>query len=138
MTSATKLASIADRVLVSLADWFDRCSCASPGIGACEVDLIARDLRVSRTELEGLVARGRQRSDELPKMLQAFGIDEQELANRQPGVLRDMTLLCSLCVAKSRCARELRSGTAKRNLHEYCANDFTIEALMKAHDHRRP
>lgn len=138
MTLSTRATFIANRLLVGLADWFGRFDGSGGGHGACEVDRIARDLRVSRAELEALVARGRQRSDELPKMLDAFDIDEPELAQREPGVLRDMALLCALCVAKSRCARELRSGTARRRLHEYCVNSFTIDALVSAHDRRPP
>jgi Family of unknown function (DUF6455) len=132
MVSATKSESIG-RLIGRFSDWLGRLRDATDirGLSASEVDSIARDLRVSRAELETLVAHGRQGADELPKLLKALGIDETAIAREEPGVLRDMTLVCALCVAKSRCNRELEARTAARHHHEYCANSYTIDALKR-------
>jgi hypothetical protein len=131
--------SIAGRLFGRLSDWLgqDRDAADVHNLRVSEVDLIASDLRVSRAELEALVSRGRQRADELSKMLKALGIDESALAHKEPGVLRDMTLLCALCVAKSRCNHELESGAVAQRLHEYCTNSYTIDALQAKPKGRR-
>ncbi|MDE5458189.1 hypothetical protein GWE18_36355 [Bradyrhizobium sp. CSA112] len=98
-------------------------------LGAAELDCIARDLRVSPTELETLTYRGRRGADELSGPLKALGIDETAIARKEPGVLRDMTLVCALCAEKTRCNREIEAETTAQHLHEYCANSYTIDAL---------
>jgi uncharacterized protein YjiS (DUF1127 family) len=49
-----------------------------------DFDRIASDLRVSPSELDELVRHGPAASHELPKLLQALGIDEADLARTQP------------------------------------------------------
>ncbi|WP_234685833.1 hypothetical protein [Bradyrhizobium monzae] len=140
MESAMKSDRIAGRILSGFSDWLWRLydDAGSRGLRPGDVDLIAQDLRVSRAELETLVSRGRQTADELPKLLASCGIVESELAREEPGVLRDMTLVCSLCVAKSRCNRELKSGSATHHIHEYCANAFAIDALKALPRRQKP
>jgi hypothetical protein len=133
MASATKSESIAGRLVGRFSNWIDRLRDASDirGLSAAEVDSIAHDLRISRAELETRVAHGRQGAEELPRLLKALGIDDVTIARKEPGVLRDMTLVCALCVAKSRCNRELEAGTAAHHHREYCANSYTIDALER-------
>jgi hypothetical protein len=133
MASATKSESIAGRLISRFLDRLGRIRGAFDirGLSASEVDSIAHDLHVSRAELETLVAHGRQGADELSKLLKAVGIDEMAIARKEPGVLRDITLVCALCVAKSRCNRETEAGTAARHYHEYCANSYIIDALKR-------
>jgi hypothetical protein len=134
MASATESESIAGRLVRRFSNWIGRLRDASDirGLSAAEVDSIAHDLRISRAELETLVAHGRQGAEDLPRLLKALGIDDVTIARKEPGVLRDMTVVCALCVAKSRCNRELEAGTAAEHLHEYCANSYTIDALERA------
>jgi hypothetical protein len=133
MASNTKSESIAGRLIGRFLDRLGRLRGAFDirGLSASEVDSIAHDLHVSRAELETLVAHGRQGADELPRLLKALGIDEMAIARKEPSVLRDLRLVCALCVAKSRCNRELEARTAARHHHEYCANSYTIDALKR-------
>ena len=73
---------------------------------------IAGDLRMSSADLEALVRRGPHAVDELPKMLTALGIDQDDLARTEPLVLRDMERVCALCNQKRRCDRDLAAGTS--------------------------
>jgi hypothetical protein len=43
--------------------------------------------------------------------------------------MRDMAVVCALCVAKSRCRRELGLGTAAFHHRDYCSNSHAIDAL---------
>ena len=90
------------------------------------VDRIAGDLRISPGDLHELVRNGPHAADELPKMLEALGIDEAALARSEPLVLRDMEHTRSMCNDKSRCHSDLAAGTAAKNYEAYCLNAPTI------------
>ena len=84
---------------------------------------------MSSADLEALVRQGPHAADELPKMLAALGIDQQDLARTEPLVLRDMERVCSLCNHKRQCDRDLAAGTAAAHYEEYCGNADTIDGL---------
>lgn len=90
---------------------------------------IASDLRMSSADLEALVRQGPHAADELPKMLEALGIDREALARTEPLVLRDMERVCTLCNHKHQCDRELAAGTAGAHYEEFCNNAPTIDGL---------
>ena len=94
-------------------------------------DQIASDLRMSSADLEALVRQGPHAADELPKMLSALGIDQHDLARTEPLVLRDMERVCSMCISKRRCDRDLAAGTAAAHYEEYCGNAPTIDGLSQ-------
>ena len=89
----------------------------------------ARELGVSRFDLEALVHRGPGAADELAKMLRTLGIDENGLARTEPLVLRDMQRVCALCEHKRQCHRDLAAGTSAAHYQEYCPNAPTIDGL---------
>ena len=99
---------------------------------AASFSQIAGDLRISSADLEALVRRGPHAADELPKMLRALGIDQDDLARTETLVLRDMERVCSLCSHKRRCCHELATGTAAAHYEEFCANASTIDGLGKS------
>jgi len=94
-----------------------------------DFDRIASDLRVSPGELDALVRQGPHAADELPKLLKALGINEDDLARTQPLVLRDMERVCALCQSKSQCDRDLAAGTSAEHYEGYCLNAPTIHDL---------
>jgi len=96
-----------------------------------DFDRIARDLRVSPTDLDELVRQGPHAADELPKLLKVLGIDEAALARTQPLVLRDMKRVCALCHNKRQCDRDLAAGTSAEHYEGYCLNAPTIELLSQ-------
>jgi hypothetical protein len=98
-------------------------------LDAANFGQIASDLRISSTDLEALVRQGPHAADELPKMLAALGINHDDLARTEPLVLRDMERVCSLCIHKHLCDRDLAAGTAPAHYGDYCANAPTIDGL---------
>jgi len=94
-----------------------------------EFDRIAQDLRISAGELNELVHQGPRRTDELPQLLEALGIDHADLARIQPAVWRDMERVCALCQDKRRCDRDLAAGTVARHYKDYCLNAPTIDVI---------
>ena len=96
---------------------------------AANFSQIAGELRMSSAELEALVRQGPRAADELPKMLAALGVNQQDLERTEPHVLRDMERVCALCSHKRQCDRDLAAGTAAAHYTEYCGNTDTIEGL---------
>jgi transcriptional regulator with XRE-family HTH domain len=96
-----------------------------------DFDRIASELQVSPGELDTLVRRGPHAADELPKLLEALGIDPTGLARTEPLVLRDMERVCSLCHHKRECDRDLAAGTSADHYEGYCLNAPTIDALNR-------
>ncbi|MGQ0682487.1 DUF6455 family protein [Bradyrhizobium sp.] len=94
-----------------------------------DFDTIAQDLRVSPDDLQRLVEAGPHSADEMPKMLEALGIDLEDLARTKPLLVRDMERVCGLCRDKAQCHSDLAAGTAAEHYKEYCPNAPTIEAL---------
>ncbi len=98
---------------------------AGPG----ELERVARELGVSSADLRMLVRHGPLGSAELPKMLEALGIDEAAIRRAQPTLLRDMERVCAYCTHKRQCDQELAAGTASSNYKQYCGNADSIEEL---------
>lgn len=94
-----------------------------------DFERIAEDLRISPGDLDALVRHGPHAADELPKMLEALGIDELALARNQPMVLRDLERVCALCGHKAQCDHDLVAGTAAERYEDYCLNAPTIDRL---------
>lgn len=97
-----------------------------------DFDRIANDLRVSPEDLEELVRHGEHAADELPRMLDELGIDEERLGQAHPLLLRDMERVCALCHHKAQCDRDLVAGTAAEQYQGYCPNASTLEFLDRA------
>lgn len=131
MTAEARAYTVVGTLIDMFASWLkhrreiaETCECDSG-----ELSRIAHDLGVTPDELDTLVRQGAHASDELPRMLQALGIDEATLARTQPLVLRDMERVCAQCAHKRQCDRDLAAGTAAQNYEEYCGNALTIDSL---------
>jgi hypothetical protein len=125
---------ILDALLGTFADWLvhQREVREIGQIDRNEFDRIAADLRISPSVLDELVRRGSHAADELPKMLEALGINQDVLARTQPRLLRDMEQVCALCGQKRRCDRDIASGSVGDHYQDYCPNAHTIMQLDKS------
>ena len=133
MTVQEKPYPVVDLVIETFGDWLKhrRELKEMREMDDASFNQIAGDLRISSADLEALVRRGPHAADQLPKMLRALGIDQDDLARTETLVLRDMERVCSLCSHKRRCGHELAAGTAAAHYEEYCANASTIDGLGK-------
>jgi len=131
MTVQEKPYSVVGRVIDIFGEWLKhrRELREMREMDAANFGRIASELRMSSADLEALVRRGPHAADELPKMLAALGIDQDNLARTEPLVLRDMERVCALCSHKRQCDRDLAAGTAAAHYDEYCANAPTIDGL---------
>ena len=131
MTAHNKPYPVVDMLISTFADWLKhrRELDELHQLNGPEFERIAGELRVTTGELDELVRQGPHAADELPKLLQALGIDAQALARGQPLVLRDMERVCALCDHKGRCDGDLARGTSAEHYQAYCNNASTIDGL---------
>ena len=126
--------SVVERLTHTFGDWLKHRQELSEirRLDTSEFDRIANDLRVSPADLNELVQQGPHAADELPKLLRALGIDQDDLARVEPSVLHDMERVCALCQNKRECDRDLAAGTSAEHYRGYCLNAPTIEQLGQA------
>jgi hypothetical protein len=103
--------------------------------GPDEVANIARDLRLSPSELVILARNGSNAADLLQDLLNVLGLDKNAIENDEPLVMRDLERLCTTCREKRRCRLDLANGVAD-NFRDYCPNAFTLGALLQEKEQR--
>lgn len=97
------------------------------GLGAGDVERIAKDLAVSTADLRAL--------DQtcpvllLPNMLKALKLDPAVIARVEPEVYRDLQRVCALCDVQKRCEGEIAEGDAPASYEDFCPNAVTLKAL---------
>ncbi|WP_271585789.1 hypothetical protein [Bradyrhizobium sp. CCBAU 53415] len=131
MTST--LRSVTEGLVERVARWLgvDRDGRELHNLDETEIAAIARDLRMPVSQLKKLAAHGRG-AKKLTQLLQQLGLDEAAIAEACPDVLRDMSGICALCVAKTRCSHDLARRSADLNYARYCPSGPTIGAMQKA------
>jgi uncharacterized protein YjiS (DUF1127 family) len=101
-------------------------------LSKAELSRVAGDLQISPADLTELVNRGPHAADELPKLLDALGIDLAHLARAEPMALHDMERVCALCGHKRECDHDLAAGASASHYQGYCPNAPTIAGLEKS------
>lgn len=104
--------------------------------GPDEVANIARDLRLSPSELVILARNGSNAADLLQDLLNVLGLDKNAIENDEPLVMRDLERLCTTCHKKRRCRLDFANGVIADNFRDYCPNAFTLEALLQEKEQR--
>jgi len=126
------------KVLSSVAQWITRyretrkTENQLKDCSADDVAAMARELRMSPSELLVIAKKGPNAADLLQKLLIALGVDPNGLSSSDPLVMRDLQRLCVMCGYKKQCEADLVSGKIIENFHDYCPNAFTLDALLKA------
>jgi hypothetical protein len=129
-------------VLKSIALWitkyrYKRDTCNDlANCGPEEVANIARDLRLSPSELAILARKGPNVADLLQDMLNALGLDKNILENDKLLVMRDLERLCTTCREKRQCRFDFANGVIADNFRDYCPNAFTLDALLQEKEQR--
>jgi uncharacterized protein DUF6455 len=98
-----------------------------------EIEAIAHELNLSKTELNALMFAPSSAVESLSKRISYVGLSEAELAASQADVLRDMRRVCSQCSYQGRCIRDLKHRR-RATPAKYCPNEQTLRALA---DERR-
>ena len=94
-----------------------------------EVEHMARDLRMSASELRAVASKGAKAADLLLHRMSDLDMDPKEVARLEPAALRDLQRVCTLCNAHRRCARDFAHDAPQSTWEHYCPNAGTLAAL---------
>jgi hypothetical protein len=92
---------------------------------------LARDLALPEGNVVRLIARGHRARDEADCLMSVLGLNMQTVQSNNPGLARDISVVCSDCVATKRCRRELDAGSSRTSYHAYCPNAQTFDELRQ-------
>ena len=95
-----------------------------------EIARIARDVGLSPHDLREMAALGPDAAKQLLDRMDALHLDADALAKSEPSTMRDLQRLCSSCVSKKRCQRDLLLVPDDPMWRHYCPNADTLDALQ--------
>jgi len=105
---------------------------SEPDFGCCdqaEIERMARDVRMSASELRALARKGPKAADLLQCRMAALDLDPKEVAWLEPAVSRDLQRVCSMCKSHRQCAWDFARRAPLSTWKSYCPNTGTLEAL---------
>jgi Family of unknown function (DUF6455) len=100
--------------------------------GCCaeaEIERIAKDLRMTGSELRAIARKGPRAADLLAQRMAALDLDPKEVARLEPAAFRDLQRVCSMCKAHRQCARDFAQNAPPAKWEDYCPNTSTLAAL---------
>ena len=95
-----------------------------------EIARIAHDVGLSPYDLRQMAELGPDAAQQLLDRMAILHLDADALAKSEPGTMRDMQRLCSSCVAKKRCQRDLMLTPDDPMWRHYCPNADTLDTLQ--------
>lgn len=95
-----------------------------------DIEVIARELNLSRTELAALILKPSGSLQSLSRRLSHAGLAESDLEASHGDVLRDLRRVCSQCSSTARCARNVNRERQAAPVR-YCPNEQTLQALAE-------
>lgn len=105
---------------------------AGSDFGCCdeaEIERMAKDMRMSASELRAVVRKGPDAADLLLRRMADLDLDPKEVVRREPAALRDLQRVCSMCKSHRRCAFDFARGASPPTWDRYCPNTGTLAAL---------
>jgi len=107
------------------------------GLEDAELSRVARDVGVNSSELRTLAGKWPDSADLLSQRLAALQLTEDAVARSEPGVLRDLQRVCTVCDEKQRCGHEIARDPSDPAWRGYCPNAETLDALEFERSARR-
>ena len=95
-----------------------------------EIARIARDVGLSPGDLRQMAELGPDAAQQLLERMAVLHLDAEALAKRDPSTMRDLQRLCSACVSKKRCQRDLMLTPDDPHWRQYCPNAGTLDAVQ--------
>jgi hypothetical protein len=95
-----------------------------------EIARIAHDVGLSPYDLRQMAELGPEAAQQLLDRMAILHLDADLLAKSDPNTMRDMQRLCSSCVAKKRCQRDLMLTPDDPMWRHYCPNADTLDILQ--------
>ena len=102
-----------------------------------EVERMAHEFGLSPRELSRMSKIGPGAADLLRQRMAAMGLDPEAVDQSEPATMRDLQRLCSACISKKVCRRDLR-GDHNSAWVKYCPNAGTLFALQCGAGRQQP
>lgn len=83
-----------------------------------------------RPATNGLQANAKLRS--ITDLMRSLRLDPEAIRRKKPAALRALEEACLDCTERSRCAYELRAGTATGTYREFCSNALRLDRVQHA------
>jgi len=120
--------------ILSLVNWCRAWIKTGPesDFGCCdnaEIERMARDIRMSASELRAVARKGPKAADLLQRRMVDLDLDSKEVDRLEPAALRDLQRVCTLCKSHKRCAWDFARGASPPTWDRYCPNSGTLAAL---------
>jgi len=97
--------------------------CAEP-----EIERMAKDLRMSTSELRAVAKKGPKAADLLLRRMADLDLNPEEVARVEPAAFRDLQRVCTMCKSHKRCW-DFARGASPPIWDRYCPNTGTLAAL---------
>ncbi len=94
------------------------------------LEAVAREVNLSTAEFDALMRSSSEEPLALSLRLSHAGLSEDQLAVNHPDVLRDLRRVCSRCMWRTRCARDLKHER-RATPEKYCPNEQTLRSLAR-------
>ncbi len=101
-------------------------------LSQADLDFMASDLGITQADLIDVLPRAADDSHLMDRMMEARGLDPEQVRRNLGALVRDMELMCTRCRATGICRRDLLNGTADAHCHDYCENAETMDELLEA------
>ena len=112
------------------------------GLGGPELARVAQDVGLNVPQLRTLAGKWPDAAELLSQRLAALRLDERTIVETDPGVLRDLQRVCTMCPDQQRCGRDIEANPSDPEWRKYCPNAETLDAVeleraMRRLDHGR-
>jgi hypothetical protein len=104
-------------------------------LSRADLDYMASDLGISQADLMDVLPRAADNSFLMDRMMEARGLDPDQVRRSLGALVRDMELVCTRCHASGVCRRDLLNGVADAHCHEYCGNAETMDEILESQPH---
>ena len=108
-----------------------QCNARLAACGSDEIARIAHDVGLSPGDLRQMARRGPDAAQELLERMSALHLDAKALGKSEPATMRDMQRLCTNCIDKKQCQRDLMLTPNSPVWHHYCPNADTLDELQR-------
>ena len=125
---------ILNAAIAALGDWIKRHHSHRAqeldGCGSEDIARMAHDIGVPDYDLRQMAKLGPDAAKLVAERLKALHLDAGTIAESQPATMRDLQRLCSSCVSKKRCQRDLAQNPRDPVWQQYCPNAGTLGLLQ--------
>ena len=134
-SNPVKRYSVLDSAFAAIGDWIRKrkmireCRQRFEACTSDEIARLAHDVGLPETDLRRMAALGPDAAKQVLDRMTALHLDAETIANSEPGTMRDMQRLCSNCVSKKRCQRNLAQNPNDPVWRRYCPNAGTLGLL---------